>query len=127
MRIIGDNKLFQPIPSPVNNTIPVSAAFDIEATNDSNTRAAYMYVWQLYLNGTVYIGRTWEEFFELLDDIAYYFKSARVDEIQQFKYKMEACYGMPAGEWCKNVYEYTCKRYEAVFKDFKEYAHSINY
>ena len=64
---------------------------------------------------------------ELQRDIAYYFKSARVDEIQQFKWKMEACYGMPAGEWRKNVYEYTCKRYEAIFKDFKEYVHSINY
>ena len=64
---------------------------------------------------------------ELQQDIAYYFKSARVDEIQQFKWEMEACYGMSADEWCKNIYEYTCKRYEAIFKDFKEYAHSINY
>ena len=88
MRIIGENKLFQPIPAPVNNTIPVSAAFDIEATNDSKTRAAYMYVWQLYLNGTVYIGRTWKEFFELLDDIAYYFKTSPKRKLYIFIHNM---------------------------------------
>ena len=87
MRIIGENKLFQPIPNPVNNTIPVSAAFDVEATNDSKTRAAYMYVWQLYLNGTVYIGRTWNEFFELLDDIAYYFKTSPKRKLYIFIHK----------------------------------------
>ena len=80
--------MFQPIPAPVNNTIPVSAAFDIEATNDSKTRAAYMYVWQLYLNGTVYIGRTWEEFFELLDDIAYYFKTSPKRKLYIFIHNM---------------------------------------
>ena len=88
MLVIGENKLFQPIPNPVNNTIPVSAAFDIEATNDSNTRAAYMYVWQLYLNGTVYIGRTWNEFFELLDDIAYYFKTSPKRKLYIFIHNM---------------------------------------
>ena len=80
--------MFQPIPNPVNNTIPVSVAFDIEATNDSKTRAAYMYVWQLYLNGTVYIGRTWEEFFELLDDIAYYFKTSPKRKLYIFIHNM---------------------------------------
>ena len=88
MQVIGENKLFQPIPNPVNNTIPVSAAFDIEATNDSNTRAAYMYVWQLYLNGTVYIGRTWDEFFELLDDISYYFKTSPKRKLYIFIHNM---------------------------------------
>lgn len=88
MQVIGENKLFQPIPAAVNNTIPVSAAFDIEATNDSKTRAAYMYVWQLYLNGTVYIGRTWKEFFELLDDIAYYFKTSPKRKLYIFIHNM---------------------------------------
>ena len=80
--------MFQPIPNPVNNTIPVSAAFDIEATNDIKTRAAYMYVWQLYLNGTVYIGRTWNEFFELLDDISYYFKTSPKRKLYIFIHNM---------------------------------------
>ena len=64
---------------------------------------------------------------ELQQDVYYYSKAERADVTQQLKWKMEDCYGMPAEEWCKNIYEYTCKRYEAVFKDFKEYAHSINY
>ena len=64
---------------------------------------------------------------ELQQDVAYHFKSARVDEIQQLKWRMEGCYGQPAEEWCKNIYEYTCKRCEAAFKNFNEYAESINY
>ena len=40
---------------------------------------------------------------ELQQDVSYYFKSARVDEIQQFKWKMEGCYGQPSEEWCKNI------------------------
>lgn len=42
------------------------------------------------------------------------------------KRKTESCYGQPAEEWCKNVYEYTCKRCEVAFKNFNEYAESIN-
>ena len=64
---------------------------------------------------------------ELQQDVYYYTKAERADVTQQLKWKMEDCYGQSAEEWCKNIYEYTCKRYEAVFKDFKEYAHSINY
>lgn len=64
---------------------------------------------------------------ELQQEVTYYFKAARADEIQQFKWKMEGCYGQPAEEWCKNIYEYTCKRNEAVSNDFKEYANSIKY
>ena len=101
--------MFQPIPNPVNNTIPVSAAFDIEATNDSKTRAAYMYVWQLYLNGTVYIGRTWNEFFELLDDISYYFKTSPKRKLYIFIHNMayEMAFLLPrllAAEKLKKVF-----------------------
>ena len=34
---------------------------------------------------------------------------------------MKTCYGMPADEWCKSVYEYTCEQYEKMQKDLKEY------
>ena len=63
---------------------------------------------------------------ELQQDVSYYFKSARVDEIQQFKWKMEGCYGQPAEEWCKNIYEYTCNRCEVALKNLEKYAESIN-
>lgn len=88
MQVIGQNKLFEPIPAAVNNTIPVSSAFDIEATNDKATKAAYMYVWQMYLNGCIYIGRTWEEFFELLDDIEYYYKTSPKRKLYIFIHNM---------------------------------------
>lgn len=37
--------------------------FDIETTNDKATESAYMYIWQLGVDGIAYYGRTWEEFF----------------------------------------------------------------
>lgn len=53
----------------------VPASFDIEVTsflfNDNKTgevkKAASMYIWQLGLNGTVVYGRTWDEFFYMLN------------------------------------------------------------
>ena len=109
MQVIGENKLFQPIPAAVNNTIPVSAAFDIEATNDKATKAAYMYVWQMYLNGCIYIGRTWEEFFELLDDIKYYYKTSPKRKLYIFIHNMayEMAFLLPrllAAEKLKKVF-----------------------
>lgn len=47
--------------------IPI--AFDIETTNDQKTETAYMYHWQLCFNGYVTTGRTWDEFFWLLENI----------------------------------------------------------
>ena len=64
---------------------------------------------------------------ELQRDVGYNFKSARVDEIQQLKWKMDGCYGQPAEEWCKNIYEYICERHEQALKNLEKYAESINY
>ena len=36
---------------------------------DQDTKRSIMYVWQLAINGTVIIGRTWEEFLQLMDII----------------------------------------------------------
>lgn len=36
--------------------------FDIETTNYTETKTAFMYIWQFSINGTVIIGRTWEDF-----------------------------------------------------------------
>ena len=88
MRIIGVDSRFKEVPEVVNNTIVVAAAFDIEATNDSNTKAAYMYVWQLYLNDCIYIGRKWEEFFELLEDISYYYRAGKKRKLYIFIHNM---------------------------------------
>ena len=59
-------------------------------------------------------------------EVFYYLKAASADELRQIKWTMDGCYGQPAEEWCKNIYEYTCERCEAAFKNFNEYAESIN-
>ena len=51
----------------------------------------------------------------------YYFKAAIADELRQIKWKMANCYGQPAEEWCKNVYEFTCEYFERVMKDLEKY------
>lgn len=40
--------------------------FDIETTNDEATESAYMYIWQIAIDGRAYYGRTWDDFFCLL-------------------------------------------------------------
>lgn len=41
--------------------------FDIETTNHAETKTAFMYIWQFSINGTVIVGRTWNDFFNLLE------------------------------------------------------------
>lgn len=43
--------------------------FDIETTNNPATETAFMYIWQLAVNDVAYYGRTWEQFFEMLEMI----------------------------------------------------------
>lgn len=45
----------------------LSCGFDIETTNHAETKTAFMYIWQFSINGTVIVGRTWNEFFNLLE------------------------------------------------------------
>ena len=44
------------------NYLMLYSGFDIETTNMSDTKHAYMYIWQIALNETVLLGRTWDEF-----------------------------------------------------------------
>lgn len=55
------------------NYMNIPAAFDIEDTSFYDTegkKVSTMYVWQFGLDNVVYMGRTWEEFHELIDTIA---------------------------------------------------------
>ena len=48
------------------------ASFDIETSSfyENGIKRGVMYIWQFGLNGRVIIGRTWEEFYTLLDALA---------------------------------------------------------
>lgn len=41
---------------------------------EDDTKRGLMYVWQIAINGTVIIGRTWEEFLNLLKEVSDYFE-----------------------------------------------------
>lgn len=62
-------------------------------------------------------GVTKEESYE---DVIYSSKMARADTILRFKSKMTSCYGQPAEEWCKNVYEFTCEYCERAMEDLEK-------
>ena len=62
---------------------------------------------------------------ELQQEVSYYFKAAKADELQNIKWIMESCYGQSAEEWCQNVYERTCERLKKATKDFDEYADGL--
>ena len=49
----------------------MATSFDIETSSFYNgvLKTAIMYIWSVNFNGWTFIGRTWEEFIELLDDI----------------------------------------------------------
>ena len=55
------------------------AAFDIETTSTEigGEKISFMYQWQFGINGAVFMGRTWEEFVELIERISqFYYASA---------------------------------------------------
>ena len=49
----------------------IPCAFDIETTSfyDNGEKVGLMYIWQFGINGYIFIGRYWNEFLQLLDDI----------------------------------------------------------
>ena len=52
----------------------IPCSFDIETTSfidEFGNKAATMYVWQLGLNGCVIVGRTWEEYIQVINRLAY--------------------------------------------------------
>lgn len=53
------------------NYMNIPASFDIEDTSfyNQDTKVSTMYVWQFGLNNVVFMGRTWDEFIQLIDVI----------------------------------------------------------
>lgn len=50
----------------------VPLAFDIETSSfyQGDEKRAIMYIWQVSINGAIIIGRTWPEFFKMLEDLS---------------------------------------------------------
>ena len=50
----------------------VICTFDIETTSMivNDRKVAFMYIWQMYYNGHIIVGRTWDEFFIVIDTLA---------------------------------------------------------
>ena len=66
VELVRDNKIFY---------YNCPASFDIETSsfyNEDGEKRACMYIWQMGFNGTVIYGRTWEEWFNCLDQLVDY-------------------------------------------------------
>ena len=66
VELVRDNKIFY---------YNCPASFDIETSsfyNEDGEKRACMYIWQMGFNGTVVYGRTWEEWFNCLDQLVDY-------------------------------------------------------
>lgn len=57
------------------NAIPLS--FDIETTNNAETKTAFMYCWQFAISDTVYFGRTWDSFLNFLHFLSEYIPNGK--------------------------------------------------
>ena len=70
---------------------------------DQDTKRSIMYVWQLAINGTVIIGRTWEEFLQLMDQISQHFDLGEHKRMLIFIHNMsfEMAFLAPLFNWSK--------------------------
>lgn len=62
------------------------AAFDIETTSTEigGEKVSFMYQWQFGINGAVFMGRTWEEFVELIERISQFYLASATKRIVIF-------------------------------------------
>lgn len=62
------------------------AAFDIETTSTEigGEKIAFMYHWQFGINGAVFMGRTWDEFVELIERIARFYYTSGTKRVVIF-------------------------------------------
>lgn len=75
--------------------IDIVAAFDIEATNIDSLQQAVMYIWQLQIgNSWTIIGRTWDEYFDLLIRMKEHLKATMVIYVHNLSYEFTFLKGL---------------------------------
>ena len=83
----------------------VPCSFDIEASSFKDAadghKGACMYIWQFGFNGSVIYGRTWDEFFEFLEDLAKFLQLS--NKLYIFIYVHNLSYEF---QWIKRYFEW---------------------
>ena len=68
---------------------------------EDDTKRGLMYVWQIAINGTVIIGRTWEEFLNLLKEVSDYFELGEDKRMIIFVHNLSFEF-----QWLKNLMQW---------------------
>lgn len=76
------------------NCYDLISAFDIETTAIPDIEQSIMYIWQWIIGDTVYVGRTWEEFKQLIDDINKTAASTLVVYVHKLSYEISFLKGI---------------------------------
>lgn len=75
--------------------IDIVAAFDIEATNIDSLQQAVMYIWQLQIGSCwTIIGRTWEQYFDLLIRMQEHLQATMVIYVHNLSYEFSFLKGL---------------------------------
>lgn len=108
--ILGNESLpFKKLKAYKQGFVSTSLAFDIETTSFYSKKyekdIATMYIWQMGIDGTCIIGRTWYEFKRIIDMVAEYMEAAASGYkvlcwIQNFAFEWSFCKSIL--EWNKN-------------------------
>lgn len=95
----------------------IYAGFDIETTNiqRGDKKLAFMYIWQFIAatkeKAYIYLGRTWEDFLELLDAFASFYKVSRNTRIILWvaNFSFEFQFLRKRVKWCKDEFAFFAK------------------
>ena len=71
VELVEKNKIYY-FNIPASFDIETSSFTFINSTTGEEEKAATMYIWQLGINGAIIYGRTWEEFFAILEQLVDY-------------------------------------------------------
>lgn len=76
------------------NCYDIISAFDIETTALPELEQSVMYIWQWIIGDTVYIGRTWEDFKVLVDNINVVAQSKLIVYVHKLSYEISFLKGI---------------------------------